>query len=266
MFGKGIRPLIAITTALCCQHIRPIEAAILFSGDYQENFDSLGTSGTTLPTGWTAFRWSGSGTIGAPITPGITAGTANSGGIYNTGASGDPDRALGTLASSSTVPMFGLQLLNNTGQDISSLYLTGILEQWRSGSNASQNESVVLEYSLDAASLLDDLALWSPLPGLNLDELLTTSTSAGALDGNHPDNQQSLTAELNGLVWSSDTTLSLRWFDSDNTGSDGLYALDNFRIQSTISAVPEPASTATLLIGLGCLGILHRWRRKDPIR
>lgn len=264
MFRKGIRPLIAVAAACCCNQVQTTQAAILFSGDYQENFDSLGATGTTLPAGWTAFRWSGSGATGAPITPGITAGTANSGGIYNTGAAGDPDRALGTLASSSTVPVFGLQLLNNTGQDIHALYFTGTLEQWRSGSNASQDESIVLEYSINAASILDDQALWSPLPDLNLNELHTTSTSAGALDGNHPENQQALNAELTGLVWSSDTTLSLRWFDSDNTGSDGLYALDNLRIQSPIAAVPEPASTATLLLGLGCLGVLHQWRRKAP--
>jgi len=250
--------ILSIGVAFLSATVQPAHAALVFSGSYEENFDSLGPSGTTLPSGWSAARVAGSGTIGSELTPRVTTGTATSGGIYNTGASGDPDRALGSLASGSTVPAFGLQLINNTGSVIEGLLLGGKMEQWRSGSSATVAESVLFEYSLNAVSIADPSALWSPFPSLNLEEKLIASSSAGAVDGNLAANQRSLISELAGLNWSDNDTLTLRWSDTDHISSDGLYALDDFSIQSSITPVPEPGSAGTFALGLGSLALFHR--------
>jgi len=132
------------------------------------------------------------------------------------------------------------------------------MEQWRSGSSATVVESVLFEYSLNAASLTDPAAFWTPFPALDLEEQLTTSTTAGAVDGNLAANQSTLSGELLGLNWSDSGTLTLRWSDSDHAGSDGLYALDNLSIHAPPTSVPEPASAGTLLLGLGSLALYRR--------
>ncbi|MBD0377586.1 MAG: hypothetical protein ICV51_18400, partial [Flavisolibacter sp.] len=38
------------------------------NGSYSEDFDVMGSTGTSLPTGWTAIRIAGTGTIGQPLT------------------------------------------------------------------------------------------------------------------------------------------------------------------------------------------------------
>jgi hypothetical protein len=116
----------------------------------------------------------------------------------------------------------------------------------------------LFEYSLNAISLGDPGANWTPFPSLNLEERLITSTRAGAIDGNSPDHQWSLAGELSGLNWSESEILTLRWSDTDHTGSDGLYALDDFSIQNSVTPVPEPTSAGTFALGLGSLALFYR--------
>lgn len=267
MLRKRMYPILSIGTVLLSTTVQPTRAAIMFPGSYEENFDSMGPAGTTLPSGWSAIRIDGSGALGAELTPGVTTGSATGGGVYNVGAGGDTDRALGSLASGSTVPAFGLQLVNTSGSIIDALLLGGTMEQWRSGSSATAAESVLFEYSFNASSLADANAIWSPWASLNLEEKRITSTSAAAVDGNLPENQWSISGELSGLNWSGQDTLTLRWSDMDHPGSDGLYALDNFSIHSSVTAVPEPAGAGTLALGLGVLAIFHRLsKQRRPTR
>jgi hypothetical protein len=100
---------------------------------YNETFDVMGATGTTYPTGWTGVRYAGSGTIGAILTPVAGNGSGNSGAVYNVGTTAVDERALGTLASGSTMPRIGAFFVNNTGGNIAQVSLSGIMEQWRSG-------------------------------------------------------------------------------------------------------------------------------------
>ena len=130
------------------------QAQVSFNGSYTENFDSLGPAGTGYPAGWSGVRYAGTGAIG-PLTPGVTAGATNTGGLYNVGTAGDADRALGTLASGTTIPRFGLQLANNSGSTYDQITFSGVSEQWRTGNNATVNETASFEYSFNATDIND---------------------------------------------------------------------------------------------------------------
>ena len=233
-------------------------AQILFTGSYTNNFDSLGASGTSLDSDWSALRYAGSGAVGAALSPTPGSGTSGTGGLYNVGTAGDSDRALGSLASGTTVPRFGVRFQNSTGGTISHFQLDGVMEQWRSGGSVAANEVLVFEYSFDAADINDGAATWVAGPDFDLNEKLTTTTASAAVDGNAAANQIELSSLVTGFSWGDGGVLTLRWSDADNTGSNGLYALDNFGL----AVVPEPSTWAVLGLGLAALA---GWRTRRKI-
>ncbi len=211
--------------------------------EYSENFDGMGPTGTAYITGWTAIRAAGTGAVGAELTMAVTDGTANSGNIYNLGTVDATERAFGSLASGSTVPSFGAFYANNTGSSITQLELDGMMEQWRSGSNASVTETYVFEYSLDATSL--NTGTWVAVPNFNLVEKVIASAAANALNGNLPENQTGISASITGINWTPGSTLWIRWTDVNDGGSDGICSIDNLSINvttGTVVAEPEPSN------------------------
>lgn len=192
-----------------------------------QNFDGMGT---TLPTGWSAYRASGSGTVGQALSPVVDNGSANSGAIYSVGAASAADRALGSISSGSTVPAFGAQLTNNTGSAITSINVSFTEEQWRSGSNATVDEIVVFSYSTNATSIDDAAATWTPMTAGNLTEILTTTTTAAAVDGNAAANQLAKSFSITGLNIANGGSVWIKWTDADDFGSDCLLAVDNLSL------------------------------------
>lgn len=214
--------------------------------EYTENFNGMGATGTAYLPGWTAIRASGTGAVGAELTMAVTDGTANSGTIYNLGTVDSPERAFGSLASGSTVPSFGAFYTNNTGTSIVSLELDGMMEQWRTGSNAAVNETYVFEYSLDATSL--NTGTWIAVANFNLVEKIIAATVAGPLDGNLPENQTSISASISDINWTPGANLWIRWTDVNDAGSDGICGIDNLNINvttGTVVAEPEPTNYPT---------------------
>jgi len=210
---------------------------------YSENFDGMGPEGTTYLNGWTAVRYAGTGAIGETLVIVVTDGSANSGAIYNVGAVMAADRSFGPLGSGSTVPRFGASFLNNTGSGITEVALAGVMEQWRSGSNSSINEVNAFEYSLDATDLSS--GTWVAVSSFDLNEKIISSTTAAALDGNLAENQTAINATISGLNWTPGANLWIRWSDVNDTGSDGICAIDNMTMTvttGTVSADPEPSN------------------------
>lgn len=196
---------------------------------YTENFDGMGASGTTFVTGWT----STDATMVADI------GSNSSGGIYNVGTALSGERAFGSLASGSLTPKLGASFYNNTGAKIITIDFSGVMEQWKSGSSNTANENFPFEYSYDATSLTT--GTWTAFNSMDFNEILTTTTTAAAVDGNAVENKTSISGTLSLLNWLNETTLWIRWSDYNDGGSDGMYAIDDFSMTVTLYSVkPEP--------------------------
>ena len=228
--------LLTITIAACSYGQITISA---LNSPYTQNFDGMGATGTACPTDWTGIRAAGSGTANQVLTLVVTDGATTSGGAFNVGTTAAIERALGTLASSSTIPAIGATFRNTTGALISKISLAGVMEQWKSGSDATITENLVFSYSLDATSL--NTGVWSTVPSLNLVEKLIASTTAAAVDGNLAANKTSILSDIS-LAWANNSNLWIKWTDANDAGSDGIYAIDDFSLTATES------STAPILV------------------
>lgn len=208
-----------------------------------ENFDGMGSAGTALPTGWAALRGAGTGTVGAALTPVVDDGAQASGNILNVGTASASDRALGTIASGTTIPYFGASFINNTGATITQVDFSGFMEQWKTGSNAVV-EDCIFEYSFDATTLND--GTWTPLSGMDLVEKLTADNTNTKQDGNNVANRTAISASLPGISWLNGATFWIRWRDNNDAGSDGAYAIDDFAMTNN-SALPVELVSFTVL-------------------
>ncbi|MBB6610878.1 choice-of-anchor J domain-containing protein [Pontibacter sp. Tf4] len=241
--SKHLQKLCALVL-VCCAWLGSSTAfgqVNLQQSPYTENFDALSSG---YPTGWSGLRLAGSGTIGQALAPTVSDGSATSGAVYSVGL--DTDRALGTLASGSTMPAFGAAFTNNTGNTLNQIKISAMMEQWKSGSRDDHHEVVKFAYSLNATSLDDANATWIEKTELDLVEILTTTKVAAAVNGNDAANRTAISLDLGGISWAEGTTLWIRWADADNVGSDGMYAVDDFKIEfesgSTTPAIFAPSS------------------------
>ena len=209
------------------------------NGTYNENFDGMALT-TNYPTGWTGIRFAGTGIAGATLAPIVSNGGSNQGSTHNVGVTAAADRALGTLASGATIPAFGVSFVNSTGSAITGFSLSGFHEQWRTGSNALV-ETIIFEYSLDATSL--NTGTWTAISSLDLVEILTANNANTAVDGNINKVAISGTASL--LNIPAGGTFWLRWKDADNTGSDGIYAVDDLQLNYTNGVTSTTVSVSS---------------------
>ncbi|MFF5380412.1 lamin tail domain-containing protein [Pedobacter suwonensis] len=219
-----------------------------------ENFDGMTATGNSTVTGWSAVKASGTSAaaVGSALTLAVYTTSSNSGAAYNAGTAGAADRSFGSLASGALVPRFGAAFQNNTGTTVTSIDLSGVMEQWRSGSNATVNEKLNFEYSFNATGIADASATWLPLSDMDLNEKLTTTTSAAGVDGNLAANQTAISGSITAITWANGATLYIRWTDTDDLGSDGIYTIDDFSITPKGSATATPvlsASNTTLVFG-----------------
>lgn len=223
---------------------------------YSEDFSGMGASQTTFLPGWTAININN----GATLTMGVTNGSANTGNVYNVGATADEERAFGTLADGTVTPALGAVFQNNTGSIVSKIAIQTKMEQWRESGNAGINETVAFYYSTNATSLNDIAAIWTPVTALNLNEKLTLATSNNAVNGNLAVNYTNISNIISGLNWADGTNLWVKWVDTNDSGANGMYAIDNFIIsvnqvlgvkQNAIAGLnmyPNPVSKGTLYI------------------
>ncbi len=217
------------------------------SGSYSQNFDSLSSSASfwtnnlTIP-GWYASKGSADATNYLAGT-----GTSTTGGLYSFGTNGThsaSDRAFGSLASGGTATIaYGMRFTNNTGLIQSNITVSYTGEQWRDGGSLVA-EKLAFSYAVSSSPITNTFsaATWTDFPALSFTSPVTTKTNA--LDGNAPANRQSFfNIVLTGVTVGPGQELSLRWVDTDDSGSDDGLALDDISISfnGSGSSGPDPS-------------------------
>ncbi len=205
-----------------------------------QNFDGMGATGTTTPSGW----FVGTATSSSSTTVVSNNGSSNGGGNYNYGVASDGERALGSLASSSTIRNTEARFTNNTGVTITSITVSYDGEQWRLGQNGSLETGLVLQYSTNGSTYTNMGTSYNFVPPI-------TSGTAGQLVGNTGANR---VAGIGGTYTPASaipngTTIYLRWVDSDNTGADAGMAVDNFSITLNASSNNVPVASSVSFSG-----------------
>ena len=232
---------------------------------YTQNFDSMGStnqqivgSGVLNAQGviggldglWQAARIGGSGTTALTATS--NDGSGNSGGIFNYAQPNtDPDRALGSLASGTTVPGFGVALVNNSGSTLSTITISFDAMMFRSSTANLNKLAFAYGFSTGTATLTDFLSS----TGMTADAQGDVVGGAPVATNGpvNPATTTQVTFTLSSITWADGATLFLRWTDVNETGNDAGLAIDNF----SLTAVPTPGALALL----GLAGLVARRRR-----
>jgi len=238
------------------------QAVGLDSAGYAQNFDSLGSSGTTPPAGWSMLigptgtsntTWattiSDSGVAAMVATAGaltaVTGPSANNNNGYNAALAGQTtDRLLATAPTTVSGAAIQLSLTNTTGASFSQLLVSYDTQRFTTATTANQLPGYWLFYSLDGIS-------WTNVAALN-PTLVEVPNSVG------------VSAVRNSLVTLAapvavNHAVLLRWVDDNaqQTSPDQIIGLNNV----SVSAVPEPAAGLLMLAGLGLLPFASRRRR-----
>ncbi len=245
----------------------PFANAVSLTGaGYTENFDSMGTSGTAPPAGWSVLTGN-SGTANNTWTSSITANGANS--VASMVAAATPltatsaptatnnkgynaarlpsatsDRVLATSPTTVSGAALDLLLTNNTGASLAGVSLSFDTVRFNAVSTANQLPGYWLFYSLNGGTS------WTNVSALN-PTIITVPNTVGITSTSGSINFSASVA--NGA------NFTLRWVDDNatQTSPDQIIGLNNI----SISAVPEPDTLAMMLGGLALITFIGRRKR-----
>lgn len=227
-----------------------VSAQVGFTGpDYTQNFDSMGASGTSAPTGWGFYgqlggsnsTWTdatgipvgfvGGGILGATLTAATTFTTSNNSVGWNYALPGTPsDRALGTAPTSGQGVVLQLALNNDTSTNISSIRIGYDTRRFTAATN--QLPGYWLFYSVDGG------LTWTNASSLNPNSTSVPNTTGVT--------SLPLTQIALASPWLVGTQLRLRWVDDNavETSPDQIYGLDNVTIGMATGQMPDVSLTS----------------------
>ena len=239
----------------------PLAAQVSFTGNYSQNFDSLGT-GTNLAslTGWSHLGALGGdnatwmATIPASgTTSAATAGTANNTLVVNSSAatasarsntagynfalSGSTDRCIGTSPTSGAGNVFQLRLTNNTGASLSGIRISYDIRRFTPASATNELPGYRLFYSLDGGTTFINVTALNPVISGGT---VNVPNTAGVTN-------VALTSITFPTALANGSEFRLRWIDdnADQTSPDHIVGLDNVSIQlPVVNALPTVTLTA----------------------
>ena len=265
-----LRPI--AMAALALSAIGSAHAVDLTAAGYTQSFDSMGTTGTTPPTGWRLLQGE-SGTSNTTWSTAITANgasasvasmvatsgaltatsapTATNNNGYNAAlsAGNTADRVLATSPTQVSGAALELSLTNQSGASFDQLTLSYDTVRFTAASTANELPGYQLFYSLNDSS-------WTNVTALN-PTLATVPNTVGVTSVSN--------ALVNlGAAVAPGQTIELRWVDDNavQTSPDQIIGLNNVSVAPVVSAVPEPANWALMLAGASMLGgaVLRRRR------
>lgn len=226
----------ALAAGLLAAAVTPAYAQVVLTTpgtSYTQNFDTLPASGSgtwsnnTTLLGWYHAR-TGTGTTVVADT-----GASNAGNLYSYGASGNSDRALGSVGSGNAAVgslFYGLRLKNSTGAPITSLAISYTGEQWRNSAAAAQTAAFSYFIATTVTgSLTEFQSAGTAVSALDLTSPVTGGT-AGALNGNLPANRVARSFTLDGINLPNGSEIMLRWSDPDHAGADHGIAIDEVSV------------------------------------
>lgn len=223
---------------------------LISSGNYAQNFDSLGSAGAnwtnnaTLP-GWYSSKGTGDSTNYLADT-----GTSTAGGIHSygvTGVSNVANRALGSIGASSITYTFGVRFINNTVSSQTNITVSYLGEQWRSGSTAT-SQTLAFSYAVSGSPITNahSAAIWINFTSMSFVSPNLSAASA-PVDGNAATNRQIFTSVvLTGVSVLPGQELFLRWLDVDDSGFDNALAIDDLLVSFNGGVSNPPAAPAII--------------------
>lgn len=224
---------------------------------YQQNFDSLIASGST---GWqnnaTLNGWyAAGGTTGLnTITAYNNTPTPNlAGGLYSFGATGDSDRSLGVVGSSTNTPKrIGFVFKNTSGSRIKRLMVTYTGKQWFDGNTDPVVERLQFKYKKAATNVALGAADIQLSTGFTnyppLDFVSPQNAGVGPINGNDPANSATVSSmiELRPDLGPNQEMMFV-WEKDNAPGNDDGLAIDNLSITPGFGvALPVANCPATL--------------------
>ncbi len=220
-------------------------------GIYQQNFDSLASSGTSNPwqdnstiPGWYAAKTLGGTAVSTYRADG---GSNNTGALYSFGVAGvnsAADRALGSIASGTPGHFaYGVRFLNDTEVTQTNILVSYTGEQWRNGGNIAA-QTLAFSWRVSSGAITDADALnasvWMEFPALNFVSP-TVGATASALDGNAASSRQVfVNLLLEGVSLPPGNELFLRWLDLNDSGNDHGLAVDDVTVLFGEAAANAP--------------------------
>lgn len=231
---------------------------------YFENFNTLDTNSSNssnLPAGWIIEEVGTSGSANGQYRTGT--GSLNSGDIYSFGQAGSTERALGSLASNSLAPYYGVKLVNNSGAPITMFTVQYTMEQYRyAGRTAPVNpDSILVSYGVNQGAL-SAASGWTTIQGLNSWSQVITGSSVIVMDGNAPGNNLILSSTVNGVNIAVNDTLYIRFFDLNIGGSDDALAIDSFFFTGTGSV---PVKYNSFTAAQSAKGVVLNWSTASEV-
>ena len=225
---------------------------------YNQSFDALPTSGaatditgtgaatnqgalvaiSTTGATWQAARILGSGSTAVKLT--VDTGIGNSGSIFSYGATASTNRSLGSLASGTTTPAFGVGLTNTTGSVLGTVTITFKAQQWRSPSNATATSLGVVNtlsfaYGLSSGGITSDKFLSAAAMVKEVNGNVVSNPTPGTTAAVGLVELSTNTVTLTGLTWNDGDVLYLRWQDANDASNDAGLAIDDLAITADIA-------------------------------
>jgi hypothetical protein len=225
---------------------------------YTQNFDGMGTAGTTSPSGWGVRTLAGNSlSLTLPTSAEMAGSAAGSATLIvwnqtdspaswtsqaaNEGASPSAsNRLLGTSPTGTRGTILQLSLLNNSGGAVAKVGLGYDMQLMAAGVLSGGFEPGALDELPGYSFYYLDGSTWTHLPSLDLSS-----------PGTAPYTEFFYTTPV-----ANGATMQFRWFD-DNAyaySPDTMYAIDNVVVN-----IPEPGTLS--LLGLGALALIARRRR-----